>query len=174
MTTHPNALLIERLYTALDRHDAAAMASCYHPNLVRFRDIAFEIEDRTRLHGMWRMICEGESGIRVTIKSITADDREGEARIVDTYQFGRDSSKGKEGQRVVNDITSVFRFRDGLITKHDDFCDERAWASQAMGGAAGWLAGRSRMARASSAKRKLDRFLRKHPTPAPPAATLAR
>jgi ketosteroid isomerase-like protein len=170
MTTHPNALLIERLYTALDRHDAATMADCYHANPVTFHDIAFQIDDKARLYGMWRMICEGESGIRVTIKNITADDRYGEARIVDTYQFGRDSAKREEGQPVVNEITSLFRFRDGLIEKHEDLCDERAWANQAMGGPKGWLAGRIRLLRAVSARRKLNKFLRKHPVPPPPAA----
>jgi hypothetical protein len=173
MPTHPNAQVIERLYQALDRHDAATMASCYHANPLTFHDIAFHIKDKARLSGMWRMICEGESGIRVTIRSITADDRYGEARIVDTYQFGRNSSKGAKGLPVVNEITSLFRFRDGLIEKHEDLCDEREWARQAMGGTKGWLAGRIRLLRAMGANRKLDRFLRSDAATAPPAATLA-
>ena len=174
MATHPNVLLVERLYIALDRHDAAVMASCYRDDVVTFHDIAFHIVEKSRLRGMWRMICEGESGIRVTIKSITADDREGEARIVDVYRFGRDTSKRKEGRPVTNEITSRFRFRDGLIEEHRDWCDARAWASQAMGGPAGWVAGRSRPLRAWSANRKLDRFLREHPVPSPAPATMTR
>jgi hypothetical protein len=31
---------------------------------------------------MWRMICEGESGIKVQVKHVVADDRHGEAQIV--------------------------------------------------------------------------------------------
>jgi ketosteroid isomerase-like protein len=162
---HPNAALIERLFTALDRHDAAAMASCYSDGVI-FRDIAFHIAGKPRLYGMWRMICEGESGLRVTIRTIEADDRSGQARIVDVYQFGRDTKNGKEGRPVVNEITSHFTFRGGLIEEHFDSCDERAWADQAIGGPAGWLAGHSRLARAISANRKLDRFLHEHPVPA--------
>jgi ketosteroid isomerase-like protein len=166
---HPNALLIERLFTALDRHDAAAMAACYRTAPVAFHDIAFHIVEKARLYGMWRMICEGESGIHVIIKSIDAGDHEGEARIVDEYRFGRDMKRGKEGRPVVNEITSCFTFRDGLIEKQRDFCDERAWARQAIGGPVGWIAGRIGLMRSFSANRKLDEFLRQHPTPAPPA-----
>ena len=163
MGTHPHALLIERLYDALHRHDAAAMVACYCDEDVTFHDIAFHITDKTRLAGMWRMICEGESGIRVTVRHVHADDRAGEARIVDDYQFGRNASRGKPGRPVVNEITSRFRFRDGLIEEHVDDCDPRAWATQAFGGAAGWLPGRIRLVRAFAAKLKLNRFLRAHP-----------
>ena len=173
MAMHPNALLIERLFTALDRHDAAAMASCYRDDAVTFHDIAFHIVEKSRLYGMWRMICEGESGIHVTIKSITADDREGEARIVDEYRFGRNTSRHKEGHPVVNEITSRFRFRDGLIEEQFDSCDEREWARQAMGGPVGWVAGRSRLLRALPANGKLKRFLRKHPVPPPVSPAVA-
>lgn len=168
MRVHPNALLIERLYAALQRHDAEAMAGCYRDDRVRFHDIAFEIRDKARLYGMWRMICEGESGIRVSVEHIRADDRIGEARIVDCYDFGRNMEKGERGRPVVNQITSRFQFRDGLIVEHVDDCDERAWAEQALGGAIGWIAGRVRLLRSGAANRKLDRFLREHPAPASP------
>jgi ketosteroid isomerase-like protein len=166
MRVHPNAQLIERLYTALQRHDADGMAACYRDDRVRFHDIAFEIREKSRLYGMWRMICEGESGIRVTVEHIRADDRIGEARIVDCYDFGRNMERGERGRPVVNHITSRFRFRDGLIVEHVDDCDERAWAEQALGGPLGWIAGRVRLARSMTANRKLDRFLRDHPVPA--------
>src|SRR5207248_5805175 len=38
---HSNAALIQRLFAALNAHDAEAMAACYHSRNVRFRDIAF-------------------------------------------------------------------------------------------------------------------------------------
>jgi hypothetical protein len=99
----------------------------------------------------------------VTVKSIVADDHRGEARIVDTYQFGRDTKTRKPGKPVVNEITSRFWFRDGLIERQVDSCDSRAWAKQAMGGGVGWIAGRSRWLRARAANRKLDAFLLEHP-----------
>lgn len=159
---HPNVLVIERLFAALDRHDADAMAACYCKDSVKFCDIAFEIDEHSRLHGMWRMICEGESGITVKVNRVVADDRQGEAQIVDTYWFGKDTKgeKPKPGLRVVNEITSRFWFRDGLIEKQVDWCDSRAWARQAIGGVRGWIAGRIGLVRSFSANRKLDAFLR--------------
>jgi hypothetical protein len=167
---HPNALLIEQLFAALNRHDAAAMAKCYCDDGVIFEDIAFHIENKLRLDAMWRMICEGESGIQVTVKTIVADERHGEARIIDTYQFGKATKKGKPGRPVVNEITSRFWFRGGLIERQVDWCDSRAWARQAIGGVLGWVAGRSHWLRARSADRKLDAFLLEHPRTARPAA----
>src|SRR5262245_39319932 len=166
MRVHPNAQLIERLYTALHRHEADAMAACYSDDTVRFHDIAFEIRKKSRLYGMWRMICEGESGIKVKIEHIRADDRVGEARIVDCYDFGKNSAKNDPGRPVVNAITSRFRFLDGRIVEHVDECDEREWAEQAIGGPFGWVAGRVRLARSFTANLKLDLFLRRHPVPA--------
>jgi len=158
-------MLIARLFAALDEHNAEAMAACYQTDKVSFHDIAFDIHEKLRLYGMWRMICEGESGIRVSVKSIEADDLRGEARIVDTYQFGKDTKTGKAGRPVVNEITSRFRFRDGLIEEQTDFCDARAWAAQAIGGIVGWLAGRLRLLRSLAANRKLRRFLQEYPVP---------
>jgi hypothetical protein len=159
-----NAQLIERLYSALQRHDAAAMAACYCDGKLLFHDIAFHIEnDKPRLYGMWRMICEGESGLEVDIKHVEADDRTGEAHIIDTYWFGKDTKRDKPGHRVVNDITSCFRFREGRIAEHIDYCDPKAWASQAIPGPLGWLAGRVRVMRSSKADGKLTRFLEENP-----------
>jgi hypothetical protein len=169
---HPNALLLERLFAALHHHDAGAMAACYADDALKFHDIAFHIESKPRLYGMWRMVCEGESDIHVKVNSIEADGHGGEARIIDTYRFGREAKKGKEGRPVVNEIVSRFRFRDGLICEQIDSCDERAWADQAIGGPLGWVAGRIRLVRSLSANRKLDRFLREHPVPAPPPPRL--
>jgi len=170
MASHSNALLIERLFVAIDRHDGAAVAACYRDDSVVFHDIAFHIESKPRLADMWRMVCEGESGLKVSIKSIVADDHSGEARIVDTYCFGKDTAKGRKGRPVVNEIRSLFQFRDGLIQEHIDECDQRAWGEQAIGGTFGWLAGRVRFLRSFAANRKLDRFLRKHPLPPAPAS----
>lgn len=151
---HANAALLTRLFTALDARDHAAMAACYHPK-ARFRDIAFDLEDRA-IGDMWRMICSGD--IRVEIEHVEADDRTGLARIVDRYSFGR------KKRPVVNRIESRFRFRNGRIVRQVDECDPQSWAEQALGkGPLGALAGRSRLLRCALARGKLALWVLRHP-----------
>jgi hypothetical protein len=56
---HPNTQLLQRFFTALNDHDHEARA-CYYPPRATFRDIAFDLDRVTRIHGMWFMICDGE------------------------------------------------------------------------------------------------------------------
>jgi ketosteroid isomerase-like protein len=160
---HPNALLIDRLFTALNRHDHQAMADCYADDAT-FHDIAYDLREKRRIHDMWRMICEGESHIQVKIGNIDANDREGTAAIVDEYDFGR--TKDDPGKPVVNRITSRFVFRDGRVAKQVDDCDPRAWAEMAIGGPVGWIAGRVRLLRSLKARWILYQFVRRHPVAA--------
>lgn len=155
---HPNHALLDRLFTALARHDHASMAACYAPD-AHFRDIAFDLDGREQIHGMWRMICSGD--IKPTFEIIHADDREGSARLVVTYTFGASKNPFRAGRRVRNEITSRFVFAEGLIARQDDDCNSRQWAKQALGeGLKGFLAGRVRWLRSRVAMSKLDTFLR--------------
>lgn len=154
---HPNHAFLNRLFTALDRHDHAAVATCYAPD-AHFRDIAFDLRGREQIHGMWRMICSGD--IKLTFQILHADDQDGSARLVETYTFGASSDSVRPGRRVRNEISSRFAFADGLIARQDDDCDPRQWARQALGnGINGFLAGRVRLLRSRVAKSKLDKFL---------------
>jgi ketosteroid isomerase-like protein len=153
---HKNAALLERLFASLNRHDYPSMAACYHPAAV-FKDIAFDLQGRKRIHAMWAMICDGDSDIRATFDVIRADDQEGQVKLVDEYTF-RDTHRP-----VRNAIDSRFRFRDGLIIEHRDFCDPREWAAMAVGGAGGFLAGRIRLLRSWKAQKKLQAFVKRHP-----------
>jgi len=148
---HPNAQLIERLYSGLNRHAPEAMAVCYHPEAT-FHDIAFHLRDRNEIAAMWEMICSGD--ISTTFEIARADDREVVAKLVDEYTFS------DTGRRVRNAIESRFRFRDGLIIEHSDVCDARSWAAAAIGGIPGFFAGRLRFLRAWKARAKLKRFQR--------------
>jgi ketosteroid isomerase-like protein len=134
---HKNAVLLRRLFTSLQARDHSEMADCYAP-AATFRDIAFDLHDRSEIHAMWRMVCTTTT-VTVTIESIEADDHAGRARIVDDYTFS-DTQR-----RVVNPIESRFRFENGRIVEHRDECDARRWADQAFGGVKGWLAGRIRL-----------------------------
>ena len=121
---HPNHALLDRLFTALDRHDHAAIAACYAPD-ARFRDIAFDLRGREGIHDMWRMICS--SDIRVTFQILHADDYEGSASLVETYTFGASEHPLRPGRRIRNEINSRLTFAGGLIASHDDDCDARVW-----------------------------------------------
>jgi hypothetical protein len=128
------------------------MAECYAP-AASFRDIAFDLDGKSQIHGMWQMICEG-SDIRATFEVIHADDREGRVALIDHYTFSDTKFK------VRNVIDARFRFQNGLIVQHHDECDAKAWAEMAFhGGIRGFLAGRSRLVRSRAAKAKLKAFL---------------
>ncbi len=147
---HPNAKLLEQLYSGLARRDAEAMAACYHADAT-FHDIAFDLHGKDKIHSMWRMICSGD--IRATFEIVRADERDGVAKVVDEYTFTDTHRK------VRNPIESHFRFQDGRIIQHRDECDPRQWAAAALGGVLGFVAGRVRFLRAWKASAKLRRFI---------------
>jgi hypothetical protein len=138
------------------------MAACYDP-AASFHDIAFDLFGRLEIHCMWHMICEGD--IRATFEVLQANDKEGRVRVTDTYTFGADKSKDppKPGRTVRNKIDSRFVFQNGWIIKQNDDCDPAQWAQSALGGLLGFVAGRSRLLRKWKARRRLNKFLRKHP-----------
>ena len=155
---HANAALLHRLFTALDQHDHQAMASCYDEEAT-FRDIAFDLRKRKKIHCMWHMICEGD--IRATFEVVHANDREGRVKLIDVYTFGKDPPK--PGRPVRNVVDSRFVFQDGVIIDHQDFCDASEWARMALGGLTGFLAGRIRLLRSFKAGRMLKAFAESHP-----------
>jgi hypothetical protein len=157
---HANAALLERLFTALDHHDHRAMAACYLPAAI-FSDIAFELTGIQKIHSMWHMICDGD--IRATYRVIDADDVQGRVALVDTYTFGASKDPARPGRPVRNVVDSRFVFRQGLIAEHHDHCDPRAWASAAIGGPFGFMAGRIGWLRRWKASGKLADFVRRHP-----------
>jgi ketosteroid isomerase-like protein len=147
---HPNAKLLQQLYTGLDQREHQAMTDCYHADAT-FHDIAFDLKGKDQIRSMWQMICDGD--IRATFDIVSVDDREGVVTLVDEYTFR------ETGRRVRNPIESRFRFRDGLIVEHRDSCDPRAWAAEAIGGVGGFLAGRLHFLRAWKARGMLRSFI---------------
>jgi len=151
---HSNALLLQRLFSSLDRRDDKTMAACYHSKAT-FEDIAFKLEGKQQIHDMWRMICAGD--IRATFEVVHADDETGRVRVVDEYTFS------DTGRKVRNVIDSRFKFKDHLVLEHCDTCDPREWAAMAMGGVSGFVAGRVAPLRRFKARRKLQKFVERHP-----------
>ena len=157
---HANGALLDKLFGALRRHDHEAMASCYHP-AAHFRDIAFDLYPRERIHDMWRMICSGD--IQAEFEIIDADDRGGRVRLGETYTFHTSKRPPDDKVTVGNAIVSRFLFNDGLILRQDDDCDAKEWARQAMAKnnpVVRFLAGRIRLLRSLVAKAKLAKFVK--------------
>ena len=151
---HPNTQLLDKLFRGLNNHDHRAMAKCYHPEAT-FHDIAFDLKGRRRIHAMWHMISTGD--IRATFEVIEAGDSEATVKVLDEYTF-------TDTRRAVrNPIESRFTFKDGLIIEQRDQCDAKAWAAMALGGLAGFLAGRIHLLRSRKANQKLAAFIGKHP-----------
>jgi ketosteroid isomerase-like protein len=123
---HPNAQLIESFYTAFQRHDAEAMAACYHPG-VTFSDPVFRDLRGDRARGMWRMLLARATSLEVTFRDVAADDQRGSAHWEAVYPFTA------TGRTVHNVIDASFRFRDGKIIEHVDRFDLRRWAGMALG-----------------------------------------
>jgi len=150
---HANALLLQRLFSSLDRRDHEAIAACYCTDAT-FKDIAFDLHGQKEIHDMWRMICAGD--IRATFEVVQADDETGRVRLIDQYTFS------DTGRKVRNVIDSRFTFKNHLIAEHRDACDPREWAAMALGGVGGFLAGRVGPLRRMMARRKLKKFVEEH------------
>src|SRR5919109_802291 len=147
---HNNGKVLQQLFAAVNAHDHAAIAACYHSDAV-FRDIAFDLHGAREIHAMWHMICSGD--LTATVHTLEADGDKGRAQVTDEYTFS------ETGRKVCNPIESSFRFRDGLIIEHCDECDPRNWAAMALGGVSGFVAGRFEFVRRWKARKKLARFV---------------
>jgi ketosteroid isomerase-like protein len=157
---HPNAQRIETLYAAIAKGDPDAITACYaDDDDAYFEDIAFRRHGRKEIREMWRMVCHTKP--LVTFGSAIADDQRGNGHWTADYMFGKTDKK--PGRRVVNNLTSVFTFRDGLIVEHHDHCDARVWARQAYPFPTSFVAGFVKPLRRFAAARKLRKFLKSHP-----------
>jgi hypothetical protein len=147
---HPNAHLIETLYTSLRDNQPNAAAACYAED-AHSEDIAFRLDGRECILQMWRLVCSQE--VHVTFDSVFADDQKGGANWVARYTFT------DTGRKVTNATTSHFVFRDAMIVNHVDRCDAVAWASQAYPFPKSLAAGLIGPLRRYVARKKLKQFI---------------
>ena len=63
---HPNLTLLNELFAALNAHDHATMANCYHVD-AWFEDIAFDLRGKKQIHAMWRTFADTD--IHATVSS---------------------------------------------------------------------------------------------------------
>jgi len=157
---HPNAQLLERLYTCLAARDGDGMAECYADDAT-FHDIAFDLKGKHRIHAMWDMVCHAE-GFKAKFTVLDADDMHGTAEVVDDYFYHNKSDRSDRRRPVHNVIRSEFQFKSGLIIQHEDTCDPRKWGWQALGLVKGTLTWLFPPLLKSKAKKKLDAFIDEH------------
>jgi ketosteroid isomerase-like protein len=150
---HANAALVESLYDALNRRDAAAMAACYTPD-VTFSDPVFDLRG-PEVGAMWTMLCSRAKDLAVGWRDVAAGHAAGQGDWDARYTFAA------TGRRVHNRIHSDFTFRGGRIATQRDRFDLRRWLRMAVGpvamvpGLSGWLARRVRR----DARRTLDAWM---------------
>ncbi len=126
MTNQADAALIKTFYEAFSRHDAEAMASCYHADVV-FKDPAFGELRGESVADMWRMLTKLSKDLKVKASGISVKGGVGHAHWDADYTFSATRRK------VHNSIDSTFEFKDGLIYRQTDAFDFQKWSSQAFG-----------------------------------------
>jgi ketosteroid isomerase-like protein len=123
---HAHEKLIRDFYAAFAARDGEAMARCYHPEIV-FSDPAFPLLKGAEASGMWKMLVARGKDLELTLVEASADENGGRAIWEARYTFSQ------TGRRVVNRISAMFAFRDGLIVRHIDNFPFWKWSSQALG-----------------------------------------
>lgn len=123
---HPNEAIVTRFYEAFAKRDAAAMAACTHPDY-EFTDEVFVGLRGDEARGMWRMLCERGTDLRIEFRDVRANDATGSAHWDAHYTFSA------TGRKVRNAIDATFEFDQGLIRRHRDRFDLPKWEAQALG-----------------------------------------
>ena len=130
------------------------MAACYTDDAT-FADPVFTDLTGREPGAMWRMLTARSDDLEVELVDRAAAGDTGSAHWIARYTFGQ------TGRPVVNDVSSTFRFRDGLIAEQRDDFDLYRWTRQAlgpMGVALGWTPIVQRSVR-RKAEAGLDQFL---------------
>ncbi len=118
--------LINNFYTAFATKDYAAMAACYHQDIV-FEDPVFGVLKGAEAGAMWEMLLGRSKDLTITFSNVEADEFTGSANWVATYSFSR------SGRKVINHIHAQFSFAEGKIIKHTDNFNLNKWFIMAFG-----------------------------------------
>ena len=132
------------------------MAGCYAPE-AEFSDPVFQNLRGPEVAGMWRMLCERGTDLRIEFSAVADRGQQGSARWEAWYTFSA------TGRAVHNRIEASFDFENGLIRRHVDRFNLYAWARQALGlkgTLLGWSAPVQRAIRVQ-ARRSLEKFLQR-------------
>ena len=115
--------LLHRFYSSFQKKDYGGMQVCYADD-AQFTDPVFQHLSSAEVKGMWEMLCKRAGDLELRYNIISANEAGGTALWTANYTFSR------TGRKVVNQITSRFKFRNGLITDQVDTFDLYKWANE--------------------------------------------
>lgn len=156
MSTHPNAVLVQRFYQAFAEKNYRVMQGLYHPQAM-FSDPAFPNLTSSQVKAMWEMLIKSSTDLRIEVTDVVAEENKGSCQWQAWYTFS------KTGRKVHNIIQASFEFKDGLIYRHTDSFDFWRWSRMALGFSGvmlGWTPFlRSKVS--AMAMQRLDKFMTK-------------
>jgi len=121
-----NEQLIHTFYTAFQERDFKTMQHCYADNAT-FSDPVFRELNAEQVRVMWEMFLVRNDSLTISYKNV---EHVGEKV---TAQWTAHYSLSSTGRPVTNTIRSMFRIKDGKITRHTDRFEFYSWARQALG-----------------------------------------
>ncbi len=148
--------LINRFYSAFARRDHQTMAGCYSSD-AEFTDPVFRNLRGAEVAGMWRMLCERGTDLRIEFREVRSEGSRGSAHWEAWYTFSA------TGKKVHNVIEASFEFENNLIRRHTDRFDLYGWTRQALG-LKGVLLGWTPLVQNAirrQARRSLEKFLQR-------------
>lgn len=121
-----NEQLIHTFYTAFQNRDFKTMQECYADNAT-FSDPVFRELNAEQVRAMWKMFLVKNDSLTMSYKNV---EHVGEKV---TAQWTAHYTLSSTGRPVTNTIRSMFRIKDGKITRHTDRFDFYSWTRQALG-----------------------------------------
>ncbi|MCB1190929.1 MAG: nuclear transport factor 2 family protein [Leptospiraceae bacterium] len=117
--------IIEKFYSSFQKKDINSMLECYHKD-VEFSDPIFQLNG-WKANAMWMMLIDRGKDMELSYGSVEGDDKTGKAKWEAKYTFS------KTGNKIHNQISATFEFKEGKIIKHKDSFDLWKWCSMALG-----------------------------------------
>ncbi|WP_144665860.1 nuclear transport factor 2 family protein [Dokdonia sp. Hel_I_53] len=122
-----NKELLEKFYTSFAQGNFKGMTECYDENIL-FKDPVFGTLRGKRARAMWEMLLSRKSkDLEINYEIINSTTEQGNVRWTATYLYG------KKKRKVINNVSSNFKFKNGKIVEHIDSFNLWKWTKQALG-----------------------------------------
>lgn len=150
-----NTNLIEKFYTSFSNGNALEMTECYHKDII-FQDPAFGTLKGNRACNMWEMLLSRSAETtKISFDNIHTNQDNGAANWKAEYLYG------DKKRKVINNVKSQFKFKEGKIIQHIDTFNLWKWSRQALG-IPGYLLGWTPLMKNKIQKtthKQLDKFI---------------